>query len=621
MKIFIFITIILSLYCSKSIKSEVLISENNCQKYTVLENENIVFILKKHSLYPIFGKEGSLAKTYKLQSKNKNENKNLVYKGDVICLPQKNNITINIKTIENKKIDNVIPKIENNPKENIEQKNISTKICQDYTIHKGDTLFTILMEKKLFPIFGKIGSLEATLKLNSLSDKDIKNLKINSNLCLPFKNNLIANKINEENHIIENTENIKENEILKLNYEFNPILNKENKENFSPNEKKEIRHNKIITENKNKNIKTGLKTTSPPPQFSPSSPHLHLHRRRRLHQPRRRRRRYGVLGQYVGGGGGHAGGVQDDDLIILKVPPQKAAPHRHGRLHQGRQVGQVADRGAVEGAQADVVEVVVAKGRVAREDLGEDDHLFVGVGFHAVEQGVQQFDGGVGHVVGAVLGLEVGLGRGGEHEARDDEVRGVRAPQVQRHQGRRPGQGHVHLECGPVPPQTQAGRLPAKLLGDKVAKRDALAAAERDAPIVRHVHPVERGYDVVRFEDGRCGGDGGDGADEDAFRAGGERVGFAQGGGLQALPLDAEHGEPRERARPHVVGDEVGDDGGGDEVATGGEGRGGKGEPKMIEPKNNNASPSTPPPFLTPRSRRRCPPLTETRCRCTDRAG
>ena len=256
MKIFIFITIILSLYCSKSIKSEVLISENNCQKYTVLENENIVFILKKHSLYPIFGKEGSLAKTYKLQSKNKNENKNLVYKGDVICLPQKNNITINIKTIENKKIDNVIPKIENNPKENIEQKNISTKICQDYTIHKGDTLFTILREKKLFPIFGKIGSLEATLKLNSLSDKDIKNLKINSNLCLPFKNNLIANKINEENHIIENTENIKENEILKLNYEFNPILNKENKENFSPNEKKEIRHNKIITENKNKNIKT-----------------------------------------------------------------------------------------------------------------------------------------------------------------------------------------------------------------------------------------------------------------------------------------------------------------------------------------------------------------------------
>ncbi|WP_397602008.1 hypothetical protein [Silvanigrella sp.] len=212
MKFLIFITVILTLYCSKSIKSEELNSENNCQKYTVLENENIVFILKKHSLYPIFGKEGSLAKTYKLQSKNSNKNKNLVYKGDIICLPQKNNNSSNLKTNENKNIDddNVSLKIQNNFKEFHKKNNLTPNNCQNYTINKGDTLFTILREKKLYPIFGKSGSLETTLKINSFTEKDIKNLKINSNLCLPLKNNLINAKSEEGNNILNKTNNSNE---------------------------------------------------------------------------------------------------------------------------------------------------------------------------------------------------------------------------------------------------------------------------------------------------------------------------------------------------------------------------------------------------------------------------
>lgn len=90
----------------------------------------------------------------------------------------------------------------------------------------------------------------------------------------------------------------------------------------------------------------------------------------------------------------------------------------------------------------------------------------------------------------------------------------------------------------PIPPRRRArGRTEV----------DPLARPERHRPVARDGLPVKRRKDVARPEQRRRWGGREDAAEEDALLRCGEAEGAAEGGGLEALPLDADRGEALRR--------------------------------------------------------------------------
>lgn len=63
-------------------------SDKKCIQYKVKEGETISQILNNQSLSPIYGKNGSLLKTLKMNNR-KGKSEYLIYKDDILCLPEK----------------------------------------------------------------------------------------------------------------------------------------------------------------------------------------------------------------------------------------------------------------------------------------------------------------------------------------------------------------------------------------------------------------------------------------------------------------------------------------------------------------------------------------------------
>ncbi|WP_233231075.1 hypothetical protein [Silvanigrella aquatica] len=245
--------------------SDSLPNEQNCIKYTVTQGESLIQILRKHSLYPIFGKEGSLNKTYKLNNKEETKRKELIYKGDLLCLPKVKQNTIlssnekeKMITEDKKKIDEKsaeykkIPPVAAQPKNDeliYESTKSKTNIddeyakltCNKYVVKNGDTIIGILRSQSLYPVFGKTGSLSVALALNKREHKNGYLIYKNNIICLPIKTELQKLQLTAKNDKIKDGEIIeqdkdftdKENiEINMISKEKSDLNNENNLKNF-----------------------------------------------------------------------------------------------------------------------------------------------------------------------------------------------------------------------------------------------------------------------------------------------------------------------------------------------------------------------------------------------------
>jgi hypothetical protein len=204
--------------------SENTINQENCHLYTVENGDSIIKILRKNTIYPIFGINVSLNQFYVLNNRKNSERKNLIKKGQVYCLPKIGDKNLNIEI-----------------KKTAEKDKFSNKNCTTYQVKKGDTLISILKSQHLFPVFGKKGSLNKTLAINNKETKNANFLKIKEILCLP-------NKIeNESNSHEEDSKKIENNELLQIEHNFAPLISKnpivENDPSLNENYKKFLEKN------------------------------------------------------------------------------------------------------------------------------------------------------------------------------------------------------------------------------------------------------------------------------------------------------------------------------------------------------------------------------------------
>ncbi len=285
------LTIIIILLIYFSINLQVYAESNfadnsQCTQYEVKNKETIIQILRKNSLFPVFGREGSLQKTYEINKLDKKERKELIHAGDKLCLPIRIRFPANYKkTIVNdtesnknikKKDDNSNKDIANIEKEmmsstqtleiknniplNINKENqIKNERCTTYIVKNGDTIIQILKTHKLRPVFGKSGSLQKTLKINKREGKKGYLILPGNSLCLPIndvKYHLAdhKNEIQEKNNLIVKGIDNKTEEILHLDSSLPIVLPSEentgiNDKIITKNEKDVEPNDKVITKN------------------------------------------------------------------------------------------------------------------------------------------------------------------------------------------------------------------------------------------------------------------------------------------------------------------------------------------------------------------------------------
>ncbi|KAB8033731.1 LysM peptidoglycan-binding domain-containing protein [Fluviispira multicolorata] len=237
---------------------------SQCTQYEVKDQESFIQILRNHALIPIFGNEGSLKKTYEINKIEKKERKELIHKGDILCLP------IRIHFPENAHKQDLINKENDNKDEHIGIKNEDPLVvnliqndfkfdnklnCYNYIIKNGDTIIKILKNYKLRPVFGKSGSLKKTLKINKREGSKGHLIYQGNSLCLPIiiKNDeIVYDSEIEKNEIISsqdsNTVEGKEEE-NRVIPKIIPIPSTAESENLNTNQKSNT------IEDKSNNIK------------------------------------------------------------------------------------------------------------------------------------------------------------------------------------------------------------------------------------------------------------------------------------------------------------------------------------------------------------------------------
>ncbi|WGL59912.1 LysM peptidoglycan-binding domain-containing protein [Pigmentibacter sp. JX0631] len=143
-------------------------------QYKVQKKDTLLGILKKYSLKPIYGKNGSLVEILKLNPHKINTKGNLIYPGEILTLPLKkeieNNSLNNNNNNSNSTINSEAKKIPEYYKYNGNLKNIeklpSSHVYIIYKVRKNDMISVLLQKYKSFPIYGKKGTLSETLDLN-----------------------------------------------------------------------------------------------------------------------------------------------------------------------------------------------------------------------------------------------------------------------------------------------------------------------------------------------------------------------------------------------------------------------------------------------------------------------
>ncbi|WP_186643943.1 LysM peptidoglycan-binding domain-containing protein [Fluviispira vulneris] len=280
-KLIIYIILFISFSFKLHAFAESNFAENSqCTQYEVKDKETIIQILRKNSLIPVFGKEGSLQKTYEINNLDKKTRKELIHAGDKLCLPirirfpkdfnkqivnDKDNVKVSKKTDENSNMDALNNDAE---KENLTQKleiekhnnnkEIDNKFnnkCTTYTVKNGDTIIQILKTHKLRPIFGKNGSLQKTLKINKREGKKGYLIRPGNSLCLPDKTNNYNLADNKADNQEKNEDILKENkkmteEILHLDSSLPIVLPTE--DDGKNTDKNIDSKDKVITKNNDK---------------------------------------------------------------------------------------------------------------------------------------------------------------------------------------------------------------------------------------------------------------------------------------------------------------------------------------------------------------------------------
>mmetsp|Transcript_21459 Transcript_21459/g.47002 ORF Transcript_21459/g.47002 Transcript_21459/m.47002 type:complete len:502 (-) Transcript_21459:147-1652(-) len=251
-------------------------------------------------------------------------------------------------------------------------------------------------------------------------------------------------------------------------------------------------------------------------------------------------------------------------LVVLQV---EAAVRHPAPRHHLCQVPQVDNRRAVEAQQLHVVDVLVAEGGVAGQDLAQHHQLLLPALGEVVVHAVQQAHRGLRAVLPPVLTLQVRLTRDREYQACRYEVRGVLVANVGGDKLTRLGQLDLQLHQLPAPQHRQLALVPHVLVGDEVRERDALPSPERHRAVTADLHAVKADEHVIGAQHtGRVRG-GVHTAHQDTLAAGPHAVRPPQRLALHALPLYAQGREAAEAPGAHVVIEEVVDHGGGDHVA------------------------------------------------------
>ncbi|WGL59998.1 LysM peptidoglycan-binding domain-containing protein [Pigmentibacter sp. JX0631] len=194
------------------IYSKIYAKESICL-HKVQKNENLINILRTYKNYPVYGENGSLKETLRL-NKLTSQDPNLIYPNEIL------------------KIKNL----------NYNAKNQSNIIS--YVVNKQDTLFSILKKLKHFHNLDLQTALNETLKLNP----QILNHESKGNLIYP--NEVIYIKIQNIEFCMKNFETINNLEKSNLNDFHSKITNEskleaENK-NENKDESKEINEEKVL---------------------------------------------------------------------------------------------------------------------------------------------------------------------------------------------------------------------------------------------------------------------------------------------------------------------------------------------------------------------------------------
>ncbi len=237
---------------------EQFINNESCIKHTVEDRESIIQILRKYSLYPIFGNNGSLSKTYKINNRESNLKKDLIHKGDILCLPliKKGEQSLKAEFIKPPK-----KSIPLNSEYRISKNFYETKFndkCTKYTVKKGETIIKILKNNSLYPVFGKDGSLLRTLKINNREGKNGHIIHKGSILCLPekekTKNTILLNKDTNSQYYDDNN--------LHINHDFSALIeyNYKYNNNFPEYLDKKMSESKI-SEDKYDNLNVNIQKT------------------------------------------------------------------------------------------------------------------------------------------------------------------------------------------------------------------------------------------------------------------------------------------------------------------------------------------------------------------------
>ncbi|BBH52968.1 hypothetical protein [Fluviispira sanaruensis] len=137
--------------------------EKNNQTYQIKDGDNVLSILKKHKLTPIYGKNGYLSEIIRLNPETIHDEGNLIFPKNEIILPIKS-LELTIPDSVNyaeytKSIENFKTKFRN-------FKDNDNYVYMFYTVKNGDMISMLLQNLEATPIYGTYGSLNFTIELN-----------------------------------------------------------------------------------------------------------------------------------------------------------------------------------------------------------------------------------------------------------------------------------------------------------------------------------------------------------------------------------------------------------------------------------------------------------------------